>query len=94
MFCGDIQWEASVQVDHKRKMEEDTKTMRRPPSTRGGVPAPTNGELSPDSIHFKTMERFTDFLVYIAGMYTMLVLYLKGIYLTLNSWHPGTTADM
>ena len=38
-------------------------------------------------------ERFLSFLVYIARTYTMFVSYLKGIYLTLNSWRPGRTAD-
>ena len=33
------------------------------------------------------------FLVYVAGTYTMFTSYLKGIYLTLNSWRPGRTAD-
>ena len=33
------------------------------------------------------------FLVYVAGTYTMFTPYLKGIYLTLNSWRPGRTAD-
>ena len=33
------------------------------------------------------------FFVYVARTYTMFTPYLKGIYLTLNSWRPGRTAD-
>ena len=40
-------------------------------------------------IHFKTFERFVGFLVYVAQTYTTFVPYLKGLYLTLNSWRPG-----
>ena len=40
-------------------------------------------------IHFKTTERIMGFLVYVAQTYTVMVLYLKGIYLTLNLWKCG-----
>ena len=36
-------------------------------------------------IHFKTLEKFVGFLVYVAQTYTTFVPYLKGLYLTLNS---------
>ena len=62
-------------------------------SPEGDVLAPIDGEPPPDSMHFKTTERFVGFLVYVAGTYTMFVPYLKVIYLTLNSWRPGRTAD-
>ena len=39
-------------------------------------------------IHFKTTEQFVGFIVYVSMMYKLLVPYLKGIYLTLNSWRP------
>ena len=63
------------------------------PSPEEDVPAHTNGKPPPGTIHFKTTERFVGFLVYVSGTYTMFVLYLKGIYLTLNSWRPGRTTD-
>ena len=37
-------------------------------------------------IHFKTTKKMIGFVVYVAQTYTLLVPYLKGIYLTLNSW--------
>jgi hypothetical protein len=39
-------------------------------------------------IHFKTTEQFVGFMVYVSMTYTSLIPYLKGIYLTLNSWRP------
>ena len=39
-----------------------------------------------DEIPFKKLERIVGFLVYISQTYTCMVQYLKGIYLTLNSW--------
>ena len=50
--------------DGRSSLEEDVATSpdREPP---------------PDLIHFKTMEKFVGFLVYVAGTYTMFVLYLK-----------------
>jgi hypothetical protein len=44
---------------------------------------------APDGkIHFKTAEQFVGFVVYVSMTYKSLVPYLKGIYLTLNSWRP------
>ena len=40
-------------------------------------------------IHFKTTKRLIGFVVYVAQTYTSLVPYLKGIYLSLNSWRGG-----
>ena len=40
-------------------------------------------------IHFKTTERLIGFVVYVSQTYTSLVPYLKGIYLSLNSWRSG-----
>jgi hypothetical protein len=39
-------------------------------------------------IHFKTTEQFVGFVVYVSMTYKSLVPYLKGIYLTLNSYRP------
>ena len=41
------------------------------------------------TIHFKTTERLVGFVVYAAQTFTVFVPYLKGIYLTLNSWRKG-----
>ena len=62
-------------------------------SREGDVSASPDGEPPLDLIHFKTMKKFVRFLVYVVGTYTMFVQYLKGIYLTLNSWRLGRTAD-
>ena len=40
-------------------------------------------------IPFKDLERVVGFLVYVSQTYTCMVLYLKGVYLTLNSWRQG-----
>ena len=42
-----------------------------------------------DVIHYKTTESSVGFLVYVSQTYTMMVPYLKGVYLTLNSWQKG-----
>ena len=42
-----------------------------------------------DVIHYKTTESVVGFLVYVSQTYTMMVPYLKGVYLTLNSWRKG-----
>ena len=39
-------------------------------------------------IHFKTTELISGFIVYVAQTHPALMPYMKGIYLTLNSWHP------
>ena len=44
-------------------------------------------------IHFKTTERLVGFVVYAAQTFTAFVPYLKGIYLTLNSWRNGRDRD-
>ena len=44
-------------------------------------------------LHYKTTESFVGFLVYVSMTYTSMVPYLKGIYLTLNSWREGRDAD-
>ena len=44
-------------------------------------------------IHFKTTEHIVGFFVYVAQTYTSMVLYLKGIYLALNSWRQGQDED-
>ena len=46
----------------------------------------------PGKIHFKTTESFVGFIVYVAQTYSSFVPYLKGIYLTLNSWRSGRDA--
>ena len=47
-------------------------------------------EVCPEGmIQFKELERVVGFLVYVAQTYTSMVPYLKGIYLTLNSWRHG-----
>ena len=48
-----------------------------------------SGECPQGCIHYKTMESFVGFLVYVSMTYTSMVPYLKGIYLTLNSWREG-----
>ena len=44
-------------------------------------------------IHFKTTEKLVGFIVYVCQTYKYLVPYLKGIYLTLNSWRKGRDSD-
>jgi len=43
-------------------------------------------------LHFKTTESCVGFIVYVSLTYTSLMPYLKGIYLSLNSWRPGRDA--
>jgi hypothetical protein len=38
------------------------------------------------SLHFKSLESNVGFIVYVAMTYTLMIPYLKGIYLTLNLW--------
>lgn len=45
------------------------------------------------SIHYKTTESLVGFIVYVSLMYSSLAPYLKGIYLTLNSWISGQNED-
>ena len=44
-------------------------------------------------VHFKATESCVGFLVYVAMTYTSMVPYLKGIYLTLNSWRPDRNQE-
>ena len=57
----------------------------------GGVDpvASSKARLGLDVIHYKTTESVVGFLVYVSQTYTMMVPYLKGVYLTLNSWRKG-----
>ena len=51
-------------------------------------------QVSPEGeIPFKQLERIVGFLVYVSQTYTCMVPYLKGIYLTLNSWRNGCDKD-
>ena len=52
-----------------------------------------SGQCPQGCIHYKTMESFVGFLVYVSMTYTSMVPYLKGIYLSLNSWREGRDAD-
>jgi hypothetical protein len=46
-------------------------------------------DITPEGkIHFKTTEQFVGFIVYVSMTYTSVIPYLKGTYLTLNSWRP------
>ena len=51
------------------------------------------GVAAPGKIHFKTTESCVGFLVYVALTYTSMVPYLKGIYLSLNSWRQGRDSE-
>ncbi len=42
---------------------------------------------------FKTLESYMGYLVYISGTYPVLIPYLKGIHLTLDSWWPNRETD-
>ena len=44
-------------------------------------------------LHFKTTKLCVGFLVYVPMTYTSMVPYLKGIYLSLNSWRQGRNID-
>lgn len=46
-----------------------------------------------DVIEFKQLERYRGFLIYVARTYPMLIPYLKGIHLTLDSWRPWQRED-
>ena len=49
----------------------------------------SEARLGVDVIHYKTTESVVGFLVYVSQTYTMMVPYLKGVYLTLNLWRKG-----
>jgi hypothetical protein len=44
-------------------------------------------------LHFKSLECNVGFIVYVAMTYTSMIPYLKGIYLTLNSWRGNQNKD-
>jgi hypothetical protein len=44
-------------------------------------------------LHFKSLECNVGFIVYVAMTYTSMIPYLKGIYLTLNSWRGNRNKD-
>ena len=44
-------------------------------------------------IHFKTLERQLGFIVYVSLTFTSMVPYLKGLYMTLNSWRNYRDAE-
>jgi hypothetical protein len=41
-----------------------------------------------EALPFKVLEQQREFLVYISRTYPLMVPYLKGIHLTLDSWRP------
>ena len=55
------------------------------PSAFDGISNEFNSKIQ-GFIHFKTTEKLVGFIVYVCQTYSALVPYLKGIYLTLNSW--------
>ena len=48
---------------------------------------------SEQRIHFKTLERQLGFIVYVSLTFTSMVPYLKGLYMTLNSWRNYRDAE-
>jgi len=46
-----------------------------------------------DVLHHKTLERQRGFLIYVTRTYPIMVLYLKGIHLTLDSWRTGRDSE-
>ena len=50
---------------------------------------PTKETLPSGYVHYKTTESIVGFLVYVAMAYRSFMPYLKGTYLTLNSWREG-----
>jgi len=73
-----VQWIAKYLnlVDEYTSINEEGTTEGRPNCPDGEIP-------------FKDLERVVGFLVYVSKTYTYMVPYLKGIYLTLNSWREG-----
>jgi hypothetical protein len=57
------------------------------------VPSEVLGEDSAGGLNHKQLERCRGFLVYVAQAYPSLVLYLKGIHLTLDGWRSGRNED-
>ena len=58
------------------------------PETFNDLPADAT-QAPEGSIHYKTTESLVGFIVYVSLTYLSLAPYLKGIYLTLNSWRSG-----
>ena len=52
-----------------------------------------SGDCPSGYLHYKTTESFVGFLVYVSMTYLPMVPYLKGIYLTLNSWREGRDVE-
>ena len=52
-----------------------------------------NLESAESPLHFKSLESNVGFIVYVAMTYTSMIPYLKGIYLTLNSWRGNRNKD-
>jgi hypothetical protein len=50
-------------------------------------------ELEESVLHFKSLERNMGFIVFVAMTYTSIIPYLKGIYLTLNSWRRNRNKE-
>jgi hypothetical protein len=46
-----------------------------------------------DTIEFKTLERHRGFLIYVGRTYPVVIPYLKGIHLSLDSWRPWRKDD-
>jgi len=46
-----------------------------------------------DTLDFKTLERHRGFLIYISRTYPVIIPYLKGIHLSLDSWRPWRKDD-
>ena len=63
-------------VDEYTSMDDEEATLEHMDCPTGKIP-------------FKQLERTVGFLVYVSQTYTCMVPYLKGIYLTLNSWCHG-----
>jgi hypothetical protein len=53
----------------------------------------SNLESIKSSLHFKSLESNVGFIVYVAMTYTLMIPYLKGIYLTLNSWRDNRNEE-
>ena len=65
--------------------EEIDELMAKMDARGGDVPEGDVGQF----LHFKALESATGFLIYVAMTYPSLKPYLKGLYLTLNSWRPN-----
>ena len=68
-------------------------TQERWDKTKGIVEWIYEEMLSSDTIEFKTLQRSRGFLVYVGRTYPVIVPYLKGIHLTLDSWRAWRKED-